>query len=186
MTFETFDLRAIELKGEDREKLFQAVRLARRFAQNPSGWLVFVGGYGVGKTHLAAAIANEAVAHGHEALFIVVPDLLDHLRATFNPSSPVSYDKRFEQVRRAELLVLDDLGTHSATPWAQEKLFQLFNHRYMARLPTVITMNNVETVDPRLLERMMEMKMVGAGSLIKLDIPPYRGLAKRKPHPPNM
>ncbi|GAP63129.1 hypothetical protein ARMA_1552 [Ardenticatena maritima] len=186
MTFETFDLRAIELKGEDREKLFQAVRIARRFAQNPSGWLVFVGGYGVGKTHLAAAIANEAVAHGHEALFIVVPDLLDHLRATFNPSSPVSYDKRFEQVRRAELLVLDDLGTHSATPWAQEKLFQLFNHRYMARLPTVITMNNVETVDPRLLERMMEMKMVGAGSLIKLDIPPYRGLAKRKPHPPNM
>ena len=40
---------------------------------------------------------------------------------------------------RRRLLVLDDLGTESASPWAQEKLYQLFNYRYNARLPTVIT-----------------------------------------------
>ena len=175
MTFQTFDLRALELDPAARERLWQAVNAAKRFAQEPSGWLVLVGPYGVGKTHLAAAIANQRVEMGDPAIFVVVPDLLDHLRATFSPHSMVSYDKRFEQIRRAPLLVLDDLGTHSATPWAQEKLFQLFNYRYMAQLPTVITLNDVEDVEPRLLERMMEMKYVGHGSLIELNIPPYRG-----------
>ena len=37
------------------------------------------------------------------------------------------------------MLVLDELGTESATPWAKEKLFQLLNYRYTAMLPTIIT-----------------------------------------------
>ena len=68
-------------------------------------------------------------------MFIVVPDLLDHLRATFSPTSGATLDRVFEQVRTAPLLILDDLGTESATPWAREKLFQLFNHRYGAGCP---------------------------------------------------
>jgi DNA replication protein DnaC len=52
-------------------------------------------------------------------LFVVVPDLLDHLRAAYNPDSEVGYDRLFEQVRNAPVLVLDDLGTQSATAWAQ-------------------------------------------------------------------
>ncbi len=175
MTMESFDLRALELNDVERERLRQSYNTCRRFAQDPSGWLVLVGDYGVGKTHLAAAIANGYQSAGQQALFIVVPDLLDHLRATYNPNSPVAYDKRFEQIRRAPLLVLDDLGTQNATSWAEEKLFQLFNFRYMARLPTVITLNNIDSVEPRLLERMMEMKAVGLGSMLELRVPPYRG-----------
>ncbi len=175
LTFESFSLRALELSEVERERLRQHVNTSRRFAQEPSGWLVLVGDYGVGKTHLAAAIANAQQGRGQQALFIVVPDLLDHLRATYNPQSSVSYDKRFEQIRRSPLLVLDDLGTQSATPWAQEKLFQLFNFRYMARLPTVITLNNIDSVEPRLLERMMEMKVVGLGSMLEVRVPPFRG-----------
>ena len=50
------------------------------------------------------------------------PDLLDHLRATFNPESTVSYDERFDQVRNSPLLILDDLGTQSNSEWAQETI----------------------------------------------------------------
>ena len=63
-------------------------------------------------------LSPEQIAEYHERGFIVVPDLLDHLRATFQPGSAVSYDERFNEVRRARLLVLDDLGTQNATPWA--------------------------------------------------------------------
>jgi DNA replication protein DnaC len=175
MTFDAFDLRALEVSDVERERLRQAYNTCRRFSQAPDGWLVLVGDYGVGKTHLAAAIANGYQEAGQHALLIVVPDLLDHLRATYNPQSTVTYDKRFEQIRRAPLLVLDDLGTQSATPWAQEKLFQLFNFRYMARLPTVITLNDIQNVEQRLLERMMEMKAVGLGSMLEIRVPPYRG-----------
>ncbi len=86
--------------------------------------------FGCGKTHLGAAIANYRASEGFSPMFIVVPDLLDHLRSTFNPSSETSYDRRFEEVRSAPLLVLDDLGTQAATPWVKEKLYQLFNYRY--------------------------------------------------------
>ena len=175
-TFETFDLRAHELPREEHENLKRAYTLAREYAENPADWLVFTGPYGCGKTHLAAAIANYRVNLGYSALFVVVPDLLDHLRATFNPQSLVSYDQRFEEVRNAPLLILDDLGTQSATTWAQEKLFQLFNHRYNARLPTVITMQQsveeFEKTNPRLCSRILDFSRCTVFAIIA---PSYRG-----------
>jgi DNA replication protein DnaC len=159
MTFERFSLRQDELPAEERESLRHAFEFCRAYAEQPEDWLVLAGDYGCGKTHLAAAIANAQLAFGRSALFVVVPDLLDHLRATFSPASQARFDKRFEEVRTAPLLVLDDLGTESASPWAREKLYQLFNHRYNARLPTVITTSQpVDELDPRLRTRMLDQQ----------------------------
>lgn len=156
-TFETFELREKELPKDEAENLREAVETARSYAQRPDGWLAFLGTYGCGKTHLAAAIANYRLRHDPAVLFVVVPDLLDHLRATFNPQSMITFDKRFEEVRRASFLVLDDLGTESATPWAREKLYQILDYRYNARLPTIITTSvPVEELDPRLATRMLD------------------------------
>jgi DNA replication protein DnaC len=115
--------------------LDKALKAATEFARNPEGWLVFIGGHGHGKTHLAAAIANDRADMGYMPLFVFVPDLLDHLRATFNPSSTVRYDRRFDEVKSARLLILDGLGTQSMTPWVREKLHQLFDYRYNASYP---------------------------------------------------
>ena len=79
----------------------------QEFARRPQGWLIFFGNYGCGKTHLAAAIANEALARHVRVLFTVVPDLLDHLRSTFGPNSDVQYDERFETIRDANLLIIE-------------------------------------------------------------------------------
>lgn len=157
-TFGTFNLRDREkLEADQRSSLTKAFNAANIFAENPRGWLVLVGNYGCGKTHLAAAIGNYRAALGAEPIFVVVPDFLDHLRATFSPNSSVSYDHLFEQVRTASLLILDDLGTQSATPWAREKLYQIFNYRYNAKLPTVITTSNqLSEVDPRIRSRMLD------------------------------
>jgi DNA replication protein DnaC len=175
-TFETFDLREHELDREKAENLKRAFNFARNFAASPQDWITFTGTYGCGKTHLASAIANEISKRGEAALFVVVPDLLDHLRATFNPNSLVPYDKRFDEVRRASLLVLDDLGTESATPWAEEKLYQLFNHRYNARLPTIITMAKDVDLKPRLKSLIMD---VGRCTAFGILAPSYRGLLDR-------
>ncbi len=175
-TFDTFDLREHELDREKAENLKRAFQFARNFAANPQDWIAFSGAYGCGKTHLSASIANERVRHGEPALFVVVPDLLDHLRATFNPNSPTPYDKRFDEVRKAPLLVLDDLGTQSATPWAEEKLYQLFNYRYNARLPTVITMAKDVDLKPRLKSLILD---VGRCTPFEIMAPSYRGLPTR-------
>jgi DNA replication protein DnaC len=156
-TFISFNVEREDLDAEGRGNLLRVARAAHEYAERPFGWFVLTGAYGCGKTHLAAAIAHHQLGKRNPALFVVVPDLLDHLRATFNPQSPISYDKLFDQVRRTPLLVLDDLGTESATAWAKEKLYQLFNHRYNARLPTVITTSReIDDLDPRLRSRLLD------------------------------
>ena len=94
---------------------------------------------------------------GTPALFVIVPDLLDRLRAAYHPESALGYDETFELVRNAPVLVLDDLGGQSSTPWAQEKLSQIINHRFNARLPTVITnCGPVHKLDERLQTRLAD------------------------------
>ncbi len=173
-TFGNFSLRENEkLEPEDQKNLEKAFRLAQEFAEKPGGWLVFTGGFGSGKTHLAAAIGNYRNAFGEEVIFQVVPDLLDHLRATFSPNSHISYDYLFDLVKTTRLLILDDLGTQNATPWAKEKLFQILNYRYEARLPTVITTSNkIEELDPRITSRMLDRNRC---LILALMVPSYRG-----------
>lgn len=160
-TFGSFSLREYEkLPADEQQSLQKAFKAAHEYAVEPQGWLVLMGSYGSGKTHLAASIGNYRKAMGEDPIFVVVPDLLDHLRATFSPSSSVSYDRLFEEVRTASLLILDDLGTQSATPWAREKLYQLLNHRYNAKLPTVITTaQRLDEIDPRVRSRMLDKRL---------------------------
>jgi DNA replication protein DnaC len=177
-TFASFDPRKDEgLNASDQKSLDEAFKATRRYAENPRGWLVLTGPNGCGKTHLAAAIANYRADLGHPPLFIVVPDLLDHLRATFNAESTVRLDRRFEEVRTAPLLILDDLGTQAATPWVREKLYQLFNYRYNAELPTVITTADyARDVDPRLLSRMEDRRLC---EIRAMTTPAYHGAPQK-------
>ncbi len=178
-TFGTFNMRPGErLPLADQKSLERAFETARQYAESPRGWLVLTGPYGCGKTHLAAAIANYRASQGHPVMFVVVPDLLDHLRATFSPTSSVRYDRRFEEVRAAGLLVLDDLGTQATTPWAREKLYQLLNHRYNADLPTVITTaDEIEKIDPRLQSRMLDRRVC---TIHAITAPAFRGARPRR------
>jgi DNA replication protein DnaC len=163
----------------DQESFALCVAAAREFADEPRGWLVLLGPSGCGKTHVAAAIANGCIQQGRPALFVVAPDLLDHLRASYGsarspasaaggptlgvgqaggedmPGEDLPYGQFFEQVRNAPVLVLDDLGAQSATPWAQEKLFQLINHRFNTQAPTVVTTAlEMGDLDERLASRL--------------------------------
>lgn len=178
-TFETFDLRAGNLSREEVSNLKDALRLAKQFAQHPHDWLMFTGSYGAGKTHLAAAIANYQAERGYPAMFVVVPDLLDHLRATFSPEARTSFDQRFEEVRAAPLLILDDLGTESATAWAREKLYQIINHRHVSRLPTVITTSvSPDDLDPRIRTRILDETRC---TVFPLIVPSFRGGPAARP-----
>jgi DNA replication protein DnaC len=143
------------------------------YAEQPQGWLVLRGGYGTGKTHLAAAIANYRLAAGSPVFFSIVPDLLDHLRGAFAPNSELTYDALFDRIREVELLVLDDLGAENGTAWATEKLFQLLNYRYNFRTPTVITTNSrlLSHMDDRIASRLSD---VGLVQNVVIDAPDFR------------
>jgi len=171
-TFETFVLDLGNLDEDQLSALRAAYDTARDYAQNPQGWLLIQGSYGSGKTHLAIAIANYRLEHGESALFMTVPDLLDHLRSAYGPTSETEYDDLFERVRNTPLLVLDDLGVESSTPWVQEKLFQLFNHRYLHKLCTVITTNvELNQLDPRIRSRLVDRQLTRS---VIMPLPDFR------------
>jgi DNA replication protein DnaC len=151
----------------------EAHEVALRYAEDPVGWLIFQGGYGCGKTHLAAAIAHQREDEGDTVFFSIVPDLLDHLRAAFAPTSELTYDALFERVRESGLLVLDDLGAENGTAWATEKLFQLINYRYNYRMPTVITTNArlMSHMDERIRSRLNDRGLV---RYVQIEAQDYR------------
>src|SRR5262249_38294419 len=72
-----------------------AADAALLFAEAPAGWFVLLGPSGAGKTHLAAAVANRRIELGDPALFMVVPDLLDHLRASYDESGENGFEQLF-------------------------------------------------------------------------------------------
>jgi DNA replication protein DnaC len=178
-TFGSFEDRLNQgISPDELKSLQKALKAAHSYAEKPRGWLVFIGGYGSGKTHLAAAIANYRAGLGDPPLFIMVPDLLDHLRATFSPNSSVAFDRRFDEIRTAPLLILDDLGTQSMTPWVREKLYQLFNYRYNAELPTVITTSDsLDEMDARIRSRLLDGKLC---SIYPITVPGYHGSRGKK------
>jgi DNA replication protein DnaC len=178
-TFGSFEDRTGDgLPPDSMKSLQKALKVAHTYAERPKGWLVFMGSYGSGKTHLAAAIANYRARLGDPPLFIMVPDLLDHLRATFSPNSSVAFDRRFDEIRTAPLLILDDLGTQSMTPWVREKLYQLFNYRYNAELPTVITTSDsMDEMDARIRSRLLDGKLC---TVYALNVPSYHGNRNKK------
>ena len=174
LTFGNFSDRKGEgLSPQDLQSLEKAFRAALDFAEKPKGWLVFTGPYGCGKTHLAAAIGNYRSDMGQPPIFVTSTELLDHLRATFNPESNVRFDRRFKEFQTCAFLILDDLGTESMTRWVKERLHQLFNTRYNAQLPTVITTSeNMDEIDARIRSRMLDKRLC---RVLGITAPSYHG-----------
>jgi len=173
MTFETYDARGNSPSAAQRTSLERALDAARGFAAFPNGWLTLWGPTGVGKTHLSIAIAGECLKRGEKVFFAFVPDLLDHLRSAYGPSSAVSYDQVFDQVRNADLLILDDLGQERGGAWAEEKLYQIVVHRHNLRLPTVIT--TLDDFDGELGPIRSRANDKAVGYVVAVKAPDFRG-----------
>jgi DNA replication protein DnaC len=159
----------------------EAYTMAWEYAHDPDGWLLLIGTNGCGKTHLAAAVANMLLEQGRAVLFTTVPDLLDHLRAAYAPTSEVTYDSLYTLMREVDVLVLDDFGAQHATRWAKEKLFQLMNHRYVCRAPTIITTDHIRLsgIDEYIRSRLSDAGLVRSVTFDE-GVSDYRPLHARK------
>jgi DNA replication protein DnaC len=173
MTFATFNYRPTgpDMPDAVARKLQQAYTIARNFAEQPDGWLVLAGETGTGKTHLAAAVAHQQREAGRPHMFVEVPDLLDRLRDEARGGRQRAASEYVERLRSARFLVLDDLGLLSDTPWAEEKVFQILNHRYNAKLPTVITVHPSDELPAALRSRLYDDKV---SLFVEIDAPDYR------------
>ena len=145
MTFDTFNRNGPpSSEPDDQHSLSLAFDSAKNFPEGPGSWLHLHGEIGVGKTHLAVAIAGRVASLDYTPTFWRLPDLLDKLRDSFSDRYGGSFYGEFESVKNSELLILDDFMPPTMTDWTLEKLYQLVCHRSDRSLPTV-------TVSPYLI-----------------------------------
>jgi DNA replication protein DnaC len=82
---------------------------------------------GVGKTHLAQALGQEAARQGFDVLLVSVQKLLSHLNGG---RADGSWERRFTTYLRPDLLILDDFGLKPIQPPGPEDLYDVINERY--------------------------------------------------------
>ena len=119
----------------------EAIRYAKRTLDNPAEGLFIYGNYGVGKTMLAAIIANELLKQGKTVLFTKVLDFLRNIRSTFDKKSEVSELEMLTKFYECDCLIFDDVRPERGTKFASEQLFELIDFRYTAKVPIIITSN---------------------------------------------
>lgn len=108
-------------------------------SQEKNGLLI-TGPKGTGKTHLAAAIANQLMAEGVPVIFATMIDLLAKIKSSFE-SNGANEEQIMRLYKTADLLIIDDIGKEQPTQWALAKIYQIINARYEDYKPVIITSN---------------------------------------------
>jgi DNA replication protein DnaC len=89
--------------------------------------VIFLGGVGLGKTHLASALAHEACLHGHTVLFTTAVDIINTLTAAQSVGRLKSELKRY---LKPTILAVDELGYLPIDKAGADLLFQVISQRY--------------------------------------------------------
>lgn len=118
------------------------LRLCRRYAEcfnemmEKNQGLLFYGGVGTGKTYAAACIANYLLSRRRSVVMTSFVKLLESMM-NFKEDDSVLISR----LNRAKLLIIDDLGAERSTDFALEKVYNIVDSRYRAKLPVILTTN---------------------------------------------
>jgi DNA replication protein DnaC len=149
--FESFETGVYEGNPEAsayNRNLTQAKLLAEGFARDypltMDAGLLFVGPCGVGKTHLAVAVAKQLIARGHDALFYDYRELLKEIQGSYNVMNQATEAGVLEPVLSVEVLLLDDLGAGKPSAWVLETIGHILTTRYNEKRVTLLTTNYLD------------------------------------------
>lgn len=101
--------------------------------------LYLAGNFGCGKTYLVSAMFNELAKSGIKSVTVYYPEFLRDLKGRFDDD----YNVIFNKVKKAPLLLLDDIGAETVTNWNRDEILgSLLQYRMQEHLPTFFTSNN--------------------------------------------
>jgi len=162
----------------------KALQVAQQFAddfeecQKSGRSLIFCGGVGAGKTHLAVGICHEIIAKDKVAVFTSVLTAIRSIKETFRKGAEQTEAEAIRALVQPDLLVLDEVGVQFGTDTEKMYLFEIINGRYEDMKPTILLSNLAkdalaEFIGERVIDRMRE----GGGRMVVFDWPSYRRVA---------
>lgn len=134
-TFETMTL------DQERSKPIEAaIQFCEQFTEGrPKKGLYFYGAFGVGKSRIAAAIAQELVLYGVDSLMIYVPEFMREIKESIRDGM---IQTKLDTIKKATVLILDDIGAETLTPWTRDEILgAILQYRMAEGLPMVFTSN---------------------------------------------
>lgn len=102
--------------------------------------LFLAGPCGVGKSHLAYAVANSLIERKNSVVCMTMIDLLLKLKSSYSGDES-SEEKILKIYEDCSLLIIDDLGKEKPTEWALQMIYAIIDRRYNAFKPIIVTTN---------------------------------------------
>ena len=103
--------------------------------------LLFYGKTGRGKTTLACCIANRLLDMGVAVKAMSINDMIQRIKDSFDNYGNDGETELKGEIKRAEMLILDDLGAERKTDWSAALVYEIIDARYRSCKPTIITTN---------------------------------------------
>lgn len=136
-------LSSLDLQDDSR---VVAVRAAKDFLNEwertnvlPAKGLYIYGKFGVGKSYLLGALANELAARHIHSVVVYVPEFLREMKQAIQDQS---LPEKVEFVKKAPVLMLDDIGAETMSSWTRDEIIgTILHYRMSEQLPTFMSSN---------------------------------------------
>ena len=130
--------------------------------------LYLCGNFGCGKSYLIAAMLNELAKDGIKSAIVFWPEFLNDLKMTFNSPVKTEFKTKYDKVKKAPLLLIDDIGAESVTTWARDEILcPILQYRMDEKLPTFFTSNlDLKALENHLAVTSKGDEIIKAGRII--------------------
>ncbi|MGX6978773.1 primosomal protein DnaI [Vagococcus elongatus] len=135
-------LSEFHLTAERMEAIEEASSFITAFKSQPKKFqkgLYLQGSFGVGKTYLLGAIANELAQYGFRTTLIHFPTFAVEMKQSIGDNST---GEKLDEVKKSPILMIDDIGADSMTPWVRDDILGvILQYRMQEQLPTFFSSN---------------------------------------------
>ncbi|WP_016898223.1 primosomal protein DnaI [Staphylococcus capitis] len=143
MQRDTLDAKLKDIYMTERDRLDVAMaadEICTSIANNEKvKGLYLYGPFGTGKSFILGAVANQLKSKKISSTIVYLPEFIRTLKGGFKD---VSFEKKLERVREANILMLDDIGAEEVTPWVRDEIIgPLLHYRMVHELPTFFSSN---------------------------------------------
>ncbi len=148
------------------QRAAQFVKKTEETGKLPTKGFYLYGKFGVGKSFVLGALANELASKKIRSVVVFVPEFLREMK---NAIGDNTLNDKIDYVKKAPVLMLDDLGAETMSAWTRDEILgTIFHYRMAEQLPTFITSNfNYDELEHHLAQSQKGIEVVKAGRIME-------------------